>query len=50
MNDAPDLYDFIQTATAYIRSRDPRPWQVLLILGSGLGGLADKVENPNGIS
>lgn len=50
MSDAPDLYDIIQTATAYIRSRDPRPWRVLLILGSGLGGLADRVENPSRIS
>ncbi|MBK8836535.1 MAG: purine-nucleoside phosphorylase [Anaerolineae bacterium] len=50
MNDAPDLSETIQTAAAYVRTRDPRPWRVLLILGSGLGGLADKVQNPTRIS
>ncbi|MBX7214752.1 MAG: purine-nucleoside phosphorylase [Thermoflexales bacterium] len=50
MTDAPDLYTTIQNAAAYIRSRDARPWKVLLILGSGLGGLAEKTVNANRIS
>lgn len=49
MADIADLHDTIQSAVAYIRSRDPRPWRVLLILGSGLGGLADKAVNANRI-
>lgn len=50
MADIAELYDTIQTAAAFIRSRDPRPWRVLLILGSGLGGLADRAVNANRIS
>ncbi|MCS7055581.1 MAG: purine-nucleoside phosphorylase [Thermoflexales bacterium] len=33
----------IDAAVAYLRRRDARPWRLLIILGSGLGALADEV-------
>ncbi len=35
----------IQAAVAYLRRLDARPWRVLIILGSGLGALADEVAD-----
>ncbi|MBT9582750.1 purine-nucleoside phosphorylase [bacterium] len=40
-----DLYNKIQEAQAFVRSRTQQPVEVGLVLGSGLGGLADSVEN-----
>lgn len=37
-------YEHIQAAAAYLRRLDARPWRVLIILGSGLGALADEVS------
>ena len=37
--------DFAQQAAEIIRQRAPEPPRVGLVLGSGLGGLADLVEN-----
>jgi len=39
------VIDHVRRAADYLRSIDPRPWQVLLVLGSGLGALADDVQN-----
>jgi purine-nucleoside phosphorylase len=39
------LFDDVQAAVAAVRSLDPNPPQVGLILGSGLGGYADKLAN-----
>lgn len=36
----------ISDAVAYIRDRDPRTPKLAMILGSGLGGLADSVSDP----
>jgi purine-nucleoside phosphorylase len=41
----PTLTDQIAQATAYIRTRTPQDWQMLIVLGSGLGPLADEVRN-----
>ena len=35
----------ISQATAYIRSKSSRNWRVLIVLGSGLGPLAEQIEN-----
>lgn len=35
----------IEAAATYLRRLDARPWRVLIILGSGLGALADEVAN-----
>ncbi len=40
------LYDQIQTATAAIRDRWSETPQVGIILGTGLGGLAEQIESP----
>jgi purine-nucleoside phosphorylase len=40
----------IAQAVAYVRTRSQRPWRVLLVLGSGLGALADQVSDPVHIS
>jgi len=37
--------EVVDRAAAYLRSRDGRPWQVLIVLGSGLGALADDVQD-----
>jgi purine-nucleoside phosphorylase len=39
------LFDDVQAAVAAVRSLDPNPPQVGLILGSGLGGYVDKLAN-----
>jgi purine-nucleoside phosphorylase len=36
--------ELIHAAADYLRRRDGRSWRVLLVLGSGLGALADDVE------
>ena len=36
----------IRTAAAYLRDRLPEAPEIALVLGSGLGGLADRIENP----
>lgn len=36
----------IQEAADYIRARAPRSWRVMIVLGSGLGPLADEVRDP----
>ena len=40
----------ISLATTYIRSRAARNWRVLIVLGSGLGPLAEQIENAVRIS
>jgi purine-nucleoside phosphorylase len=35
----------LQAAVTYLQQRDRRSWRVLIILGSGLGALADEVED-----
>lgn len=40
-----DLYNKIQEAQAFVRGRTQQPVEVALVLGSGLGSLADSVEN-----
>ena len=39
------MYNKIEKATTYIRNHTPRYPDIAIILGSGLGGLADLVEN-----
>ncbi|NIL96186.1 MAG: purine-nucleoside phosphorylase [Planctomycetales bacterium] len=39
-----ELYDQIQAATAFIRSKWPHPPRVGIILGTGLGSLADQID------
>lgn len=41
-----DQEQAINEAVAYVRSRAPRDWRVMIVLGSGLGPLADEVQNP----
>ena len=41
----PSQIEIIDRAVAYLRNQDKRPWQVLVVLGSGLGALADDVQN-----
>lgn len=41
-----DLHDRIQTAAEYIRGRAPEPIEFGLILGTGLGDLADRIDHP----
>lgn len=41
----PPLHEMIKHAAAFLRQIDPRPWRVLLVLGSGLGALADEVQD-----
>jgi purine-nucleoside phosphorylase len=36
----------IDEAVNYVRSRSERPWRTLIVLGSGLGALADQVADP----
>ena len=43
MSQIPALYDRIQTAALAIRARTPAKPQVAIILGTGLGGLADEI-------
>lgn len=39
------LLENIERASAYLRQLDARPWRVLIVLGSGLGALANDVED-----
>jgi purine-nucleoside phosphorylase len=39
------IQESIQSAVAYLRQRDGRRWRALIVLGSGLGALADEVED-----
>lgn len=39
------VMEHVERAAAYLRYIDARPWQVLLVLGSGLGALAEDVQN-----
>jgi purine-nucleoside phosphorylase len=41
-----EIYDQIQEAVAFIQRKFPNPIEVGMILGSGLGPMADAVENP----
>lgn len=36
----------VDTAAAYLREQLPFTPDLALVLGSGLGGLADEIENP----
>lgn len=36
----------IDEAVAYVKSRSQREWRVLIVLGSGLGSLADEIVDP----
>jgi len=40
------MIEKIRLAAGYLRDRLPAAPQVGLVLGSGLGGLADRLENP----
>src|SRR5436305_1578574 len=46
MVDTPPLFDQIEAAAESIRGRIPEPIRVGIVLGSGLGHLADLVESP----
>ncbi len=41
----PSVYDHVLRAADYLRTQDARSWQALLVLGSGLGALADDVHD-----
>jgi purine-nucleoside phosphorylase len=41
-----DLLRAIENAARAIRTRTEKPWRVFVVLGSGLGGLADQIEAP----
>jgi purine-nucleoside phosphorylase len=41
----PAIYDHVLRAADYLRTQDARPWDVLLVLGSGLGALGDDVHS-----
>jgi purine-nucleoside phosphorylase len=41
-----ETYDQIQEAVSFIQQKYPSPIEVGMILGSGLGSMADAVENP----
>jgi purine-nucleoside phosphorylase len=43
---ASELEHRIDEAVEYIRSRSARPWRTLIVLGSGLGALAEQVADP----
>ena len=40
------LFDKIQQAADHIRGRDPEPVEFGLVLGTGLGDLADRIQDP----
>lgn len=46
MNEPPEGEDLVRTAAAVLRAELGDPPNVLLVLGSGLGPLADSVEDP----
>jgi purine-nucleoside phosphorylase len=39
-------FDLIERAAAAVRARCSGAWRSLLVLGSGMGGLADEIESP----
>ena len=41
-----DLLQMIEQAAETIRARCDQQWRILIVLGSGLGGLADEIEAP----
>ncbi|MFN3705671.1 MAG: purine-nucleoside phosphorylase [Thermoflexales bacterium] len=41
-----NLQTYAQEAAQFVRSRSPSGWDVLLVLGSGLGALAEHIESP----
>ena len=41
-----ELYDQIEAAAAFIRKRWKETPRVGIVLGTGLGGLAEKIESP----
>ncbi len=41
-----DQETLIHEAVDYVRARSARAWRVLIVLGSGLGALADEVQDP----
>jgi len=43
---AEDLERHIINATAHVRHKAPKDWEVFIVLGSGLGSLAESVQNP----
>jgi purine-nucleoside phosphorylase len=43
---ASDYEREIDEAVLFVKSRSQRPWRTLLVLGSGLGALADQVVDP----
>ncbi len=46
MSTNPELIRQIQQAADAVRAKAKRDWRVFIVLGSGLGPLADEVENP----
>lgn len=46
MSSNPELIRQIQQAADAVRAKAKRDWRVFIVLGSGLGPLADEVENP----
>jgi purine-nucleoside phosphorylase len=44
--DPKDQEAIIQEVVDTVRARSPQPWRVLIVLGSGLGPLADEVRDP----
>ena len=39
-------FDLIQRAASAVRARCSKDWRTLIVLGSGMGGLADEIESP----
>ena len=38
--------EMIQAAVSFLRTRLPESPELAIVLGSGLGGLADRIDNP----
>ena len=38
--------EMIQAAVSFLRARLPESPELAIVLGSGLGGLADRIDNP----
>lgn len=45
-----DVLTKLDEAVDYVRGKSKREWRVFMILGSGLGALADEIQNPTFIS
>jgi len=41
-----DLEELVKVAASYIRAKSSRDWDIFIVLGSGLGSLAESVEDP----